>query len=87
MRAKIFFDNSPEQGDNLATVTELPEEPTPNDPHWNAGAYALAEEAARKQLVRVHGSVEAGHKYIGLRAYDKWVSRIETAIESENPEE
>jgi hypothetical protein len=49
-------------------------------------AYQIAEKACKEHLIWIYGDEEGGIKQVGVRTFHKWVSRVEAALESENPE-
>jgi hypothetical protein len=50
-------------------------------------AWDVAEEACKKWLEKIDGSVEAGMRRIGEERFQRWVGRVEHALETINPKE
>jgi hypothetical protein len=44
-------------------------------------AWSIAEEVCKKQLIAVHGSLEEGMKYHGIKEFNKMVDAVEAALE------
>jgi hypothetical protein len=45
-------------------------------------AYEIAEDACKKQLEAIHGTVEEGMTVHGTLTFAKWAEAVESALES-----